>query len=289
MNNKIVWSRRTYTEQEFIESWNNSLSIAECARRLNLTIYGGTYKTLKYTAEFLNLSSNHMTGQGWNKDGIKNPSIKPIEYYLVENGTITSSSLKNKLLKAKLLENKCYAPYCPVPNPTVNPFTGEIKELKLSLDHINGVNNDNRIENLRLLCYHCHGETETWCRGKNKKQSQKSKQALEFAKRQKYLRNMDICECGELKSKKAKTCMECRKKKFKCECGKSKSIKSKLCLECANNKRKRMIIDSPEDILEKLNKGKSYVAIGKDNNVSDNAIRKFLIRNNIQPPKCYNK
>ena len=32
----------------------------------------------------------------------------------------------------------------------------------LTLDHINGVNDDNRIENLRILCNNCHSQTDTF-------------------------------------------------------------------------------------------------------------------------------
>jgi 5-methylcytosine-specific restriction endonuclease McrA len=34
--------------------------------------------------------------------------------------------------------------------------------LTLQVDHINGVNDDNRIENLRLLCANCHSQTDTF-------------------------------------------------------------------------------------------------------------------------------
>jgi predicted RNA-binding Zn-ribbon protein involved in translation (DUF1610 family) len=48
------------------------------------------------------------------------------------------------------------------------------KLLSLHLDHINGINNDDREDNLRLLCPNCHSLTETYC-GKNNKFSKTSK------------------------------------------------------------------------------------------------------------------
>jgi 5-methylcytosine-specific restriction endonuclease McrA len=61
--------------------------------------------------------------------------------------------LKSRLLKAGLLKSSCQR--CGITN-----WQGEL--LSLELHHINGIGQDNRLENLTLLCPNCHSQTDSW-------------------------------------------------------------------------------------------------------------------------------
>jgi 5-methylcytosine-specific restriction endonuclease McrA len=60
-------------------------------------------------------------------------------------------------LKAGTLKNVCYE--C-----GISKWFGET--LALHLDHMNGLANNHRFENLRMLCPNCHSQTETFA-GRN--------------------------------------------------------------------------------------------------------------------------
>ena len=90
----------------------------------------------------------------------QNDKTIPLEDILVEDSSYHTNDLKKRLLKEHILANECAI--CDQ-KPT---HAG--KELVLQLDHINGINNDHRIENLRILCPNCHTQTVTWGRKKPK-------------------------------------------------------------------------------------------------------------------------
>lgn len=72
----------------------------------------------------------------------------------VENSSYARHNLKARIIKQNLLTYKCVC--------CGNKGEHNGKPLVLQLDHINGINNDHRLENLRFLCPNCHTQQETY-------------------------------------------------------------------------------------------------------------------------------
>lgn len=162
------------SDNEFKEIWNTSTTYREVLRRLKpTTTYSGSeYRALKARQKELNLSSEHMLGQGHNK-GKKFPTThkQSLSEILVEGSNYNIFNLKKRLFEVNLLKNECL--WC----GNLGNWNGN--ELTLHLDHINGINNDNRIDNLRILCPMCHALTDTF-RGRNKKRVSQNKPEESF-------------------------------------------------------------------------------------------------------------
>jgi hypothetical protein len=151
---------RTWTNEQLIFAVKSSYSIASVLSQLGLKITGSNYRTIKIAVKRLSLDISHWTGQGHLRGKTHNwaPS-KALEDILVKSSDYTSTfNLKHRLIKANLLLYECSI--CRI-------SSWQSKKLALQLDHINGVNDDHRLENLRLLCPNCHSQTDTFA-GKNK-------------------------------------------------------------------------------------------------------------------------
>lgn len=81
----------------------------------------------------------------------------PLDEILVYPSTYQSNKLRIRLIKEKVFEPYCFV--CERDTWLGNP-------IPLELDHINGDNSDNRLQNLRFLCPNCHAQTQNY-RGKN--------------------------------------------------------------------------------------------------------------------------
>lgn len=86
----------------------------------------------------------------------------PTRELLVVGSARNNQTLKKRILSEGLIKNECKV--C----GNIGEWNGGV--LVLQLDHINGNNSDNRMENLRFLCPNCHSQTATYG-GRNNKVS----------------------------------------------------------------------------------------------------------------------
>jgi hypothetical protein len=132
------------------------------------------------------------------------------------------------------------------------------KKLMLQMDHINGVNTDHRLENLRFVCPNCHSQTDTFSnkRGVKEKifEEKKSKSPLEIEK-----------SVRVPKEKKTNMCISC---------GNPCNRRAVRCRSCSYKAEKKKKFSVSVEHLSLLVKEKPLIEIGKMFGVSDNAIRK---------------
>jgi hypothetical protein len=78
----------------------------------------------------------------------------PLEGVLVENSTYARHNLKKRIIDNNLIEYRCAC--CGI------EAVWNGKPMPLILDHINGINNDNRLDNLRFVCSNCDSQLPTY-------------------------------------------------------------------------------------------------------------------------------
>jgi len=139
-------------DYKFIEVCNNSESMRDASIKLNMSFSTFKRKALKLGC--------YKTNQFWSRGKTRISDSRILSKYnkediFVEDSKVKRDQIKNIIIKENLIEYIC--------SDCGNDGMWNNKVINLQLDHINGVRNDNRLENLRFLCPNCHSQTETFC------------------------------------------------------------------------------------------------------------------------------
>ena len=238
-------SRLSYTEAQAREAIAASVSWAESLRRLDRCPTGGAWRVLKKHAAAWEIPTDHFLPNG-------RPAARgrTLDEMLIEHSPVRGSKLKERLFRAGLLQRACEM--C---------GQGEIwngVRMALILDHINGVSDDNRIENLRVVCPNCNATLDTHCGRKLRKPP---------------LDPRDCVRCGVEFQPKYETHKHC-----------SRACGSRHDRTGRPNPQARRVERPPLDVLLDLLKHESYLAVARRFGVSDNAVRKWIRSDGATPP-----
>ncbi len=149
----------SYSEEQAREAIATSYSWAESLRKLGLCPSGGAWRVLKKYAALWEISTDHFDPSRAVEGNLRFPA-RPLDEVLVEHSTYSRQHVKRRLFKEGLKEPKC--------EMCGQDENWHGRSMGMILDHINGVRNDHRLENLRIVCPNCAATLDTHCGRKNR-------------------------------------------------------------------------------------------------------------------------
>ena len=221
------------TDKEFEEIVESSSSLKEIAYKCGYSNNSGASCNIVKTRiaqQELEFNTKHQARV-----------IREDKDIFIEDSPVEQSTLRRRYLAGNYSEYRCAI--C-----GQEPFWNG-QELVLTLDHINGHNRDDRIENLRWVCPNCDRQLSTFA-GRN--------------------------------------IVRTESKNFCIDCGKEILQSSTRCVECANQEKskKQQTVERPTRIeLKSLIRSTSFLEIGRKYGVTDNAIRKWCDAYNLPRTK----
>jgi len=226
-----IWS---LTDAEFTDVVLREQTSQKIIMALGLRVAGTAYTGLKERLQKLGLykqvSANNFKLQAAVLMGIRAPL--PDSEFFVKGRKISGAQLKVRLQRRGVNMHKCAM--------CGQDSTWNGKVLVLQVDHVNGDNMDNRLENLKMLCPNCHSQTETFS-GRNVHQQPRPKHFCTRCK-------TEIAGKGKLG----------------------------ICYSCANKMRRKVINRSSLLRLRSEVSANGYSATGRKYGVSDVAVHKWL-------------
>jgi HNH endonuclease len=229
-----------FTKSQLRAAVASSRSYSEALRKVGLRPAGGNHNTIKKYVQRWDIATDHFDLDAIHREALRRPRIALSEL-LVEHSTYHRGHLKRRLLAQGIKQSRCEL--------CGQGDTWRGRPLALILDHINGVPDDNRLENLRIVCPNCAATLDTHCGKRNRAP----------------LERLDCLRCRQSFMPKYRTQRYC-----------SRACGSRWDRQGPKRPGARKAERPPQAQLLSDVKELGYLAVGRKHGVSDNAIRKWL-------------
>jgi hypothetical protein len=229
-----------YSKEEARSAIAASHSWSEALVRLGMCRTGGANQVLRKYAALWGISTEHFDPYA----AVRGSGVqrrRPLDEILVEHSTFARNHLKERLYDAGLKQ-----PVCELCGQG-EMWRGQV--MGMILDHVNGLSDDNRLENLRIVCPNCAATLDTHC-----------------AKARRVVRAEEQClRCGAAFHPKYRDQRYCSR-----ECG------SRWDRAGIPRPEARKVDRPPYPQLIREVRALGYSATGRRYGVTDNAIRKWV-------------
>lgn len=286
-----------YSKEELQSLFDNSISYAEVLRKMgheNTQKGGRNVEQLQKLVQKYNIDTSHLLGKGHNKNKFNLDSFRRGNAIRSEKRIAVLSYLRGA--KCEQCGN--------------SEWNGQ--KIPLCTHHIDGDHLNNELENLQLLCPNCHAQTDNYC-GRNKKYTSRNisdeelitalkstysiRQALmsfgiNYAAKSWYDRCYKLMDKYDFvqpkrptknNSNNAKTVKTIQKHKAEhpCPvCNKMTTNQHYCSYKCAAIGQQKTSRPDREELKEQI-RTMSFLAIGKQYDVTDNTIRKWCKQYNL--------